>query len=118
MRDDSKLPAGHRAVIATLLALLIWLVAAVGAQAVPRTFFRTMPQTGTAAADIDHMGQARVGTLRLGIDWASTDPTPADDHNFGGFAALIREAARKRNHRAPLRRRHSRLGGGPRRQRL
>jgi hypothetical protein len=94
MRGDTEFHARHRAVIATLLALLITLVAAAGAQAVPKTFFGTMPQTGIGATDIDHMGQAKVGTLRLGIDWASTDPTPGDDYNFGGFDALVREAAR------------------------
>jgi polysaccharide biosynthesis protein PslG len=95
MRGDTKFYARHRAVIATLLALLISLSAAAGAQAVPKTFFGTMPQTGLSSTDIDHMGQARVGTLRLGIDWASTDPTPGDDYNFGGFDALVKAAAQQ-----------------------
>jgi hypothetical protein len=94
MRGDTKRHARHRAVIATLLALLIALTAAAGAQAVPKTFFGTMAQTGLGASDVDHMGQAKVGTLRTGIDWASTDPGPGDDYNFGGFDALLREAAR------------------------
>jgi polysaccharide biosynthesis protein PslG len=95
MPADSKLHARHRAVIATLLALLIALTAAASAQAVPKTFFGTMSQTALGAADFQHMGQAKVGTLRTGIDWASTDPTPGDDYNFGGFDAQVREAAQQ-----------------------
>ena len=96
MRSDTKRHARHRAVIATLLGLLIALAAAAGAHAkaaAPKTFFGMMPQTNVAASDIAHMGEANVGTLRLGIDWASTDPTPGDDYNFGGFDALVKAAA-------------------------
>jgi hypothetical protein len=97
MRGDTKLHARHRAVIATLLALLVALAAATGAQAkrAPRTFFGVMPQTVLSTADIETMGQARVGTLRTGIDWASTDPGPGDDYNFGSFDAQVREAAKQ-----------------------
>jgi hypothetical protein len=97
MRSNTNVHARHRAVIATLLALLITLAAAAGAQAkaAPKTFFGVMPQTVLSTGDIERMGQAKVGTLRTGIDWASTDPTPGDDYRFGSFDAQVREAAKQ-----------------------
>ena len=96
MRGNSDLRARHRAVIATLLALLIAFAAASGAQAkaaVPRTFFGVMPQTSLSTADIQHMGQARVGTLRMGFDWSYIDPTPEGTYNFGLYDELVKAAA-------------------------
>jgi hypothetical protein len=95
MPVDRSLSARRRAVIATLLCLALSVAFAASAQAVPKTFFGVMPQTGLATSDIERMGQAKVGTLRTGIDWASTDPTPGSDYNFGGFDAQVREAAKQ-----------------------
>jgi polysaccharide biosynthesis protein PslG len=95
MTGDTMVHARHRAVIAALLTLLVTLVAASSAQAIPKTFFGMMAQTGLATSDFDRMGQAKVGTLRVGIDWASTDPTPGSDYNFGGFDAQVRDAAKQ-----------------------
>jgi hypothetical protein len=85
--------ARSRALIATLLAMLITLIAASGAHAVKRTFFGVMPQTNLTTADIQHMGAAKVGTLRMGFDWSFINPTPDGNYNFGMYDTLVGAAA-------------------------
>jgi hypothetical protein len=83
----------RRAVIAALLATLGVLVAASGAHAAKRTFFGVMPQTNLTTADIEHMGDARVGTLRMGFDWSFINPTQGGIYNFSLYDALVKSAA-------------------------
>jgi polysaccharide biosynthesis protein PslG len=93
MRGHRQGTARSRALIATLLALSISLLATASAQAVKRAFFGVMPQTNLSTADIGHMGDARVGTLRMGFDWAYMDPTPDGTYNWGLYDTLMKEAA-------------------------
>jgi Glycosyl hydrolase catalytic core len=96
MPADTNRLARSRAIIAALLAALCVLAGTSSASAAaPRSFFGVMPQTNLQTSDIDRMGQAKVGTLRFSIDWASVDPTSApNDYNFGGVDAQVRDAAK------------------------
>ena len=90
------------------LVAVVALAAAASAQAgPPRSFFGVVSQTPYEPkrpdlssdvldpADIARMGQARVGTLRVEVHWASIDPTPAaGDYDFSRFDALVGDAAR------------------------
>ncbi len=93
MRGHRQGTARSRALIATLLVLSISLLATASAQAVKRTFFGVMPQTNLSTADIEHMGDARVGTLRMGFDWSYIEPTPDGNYNFGLYDTLVKTAA-------------------------
>ena len=75
------------------IALLSLLVVSTKAQAAPRGFFGVMTQDALTANDYEHMGQAKVGTFRFAIHWASIDPGPGDDYNFAGVDEIVREAA-------------------------
>ncbi|MGH2953377.1 MAG: hypothetical protein ACRDK9_05055 [Solirubrobacterales bacterium] len=80
---------------AALVALCALATAATAQAAAPRSFFGVVPQTPLETADLDRMGQARVGTLRFEIQWAVVDPTPAaGDSDFAGVDALVADAAR------------------------
>jgi hypothetical protein len=76
-----------------VIALLCLLVASAKAQAAPREFFGIMAQDTLTGSDYQHMGKAKVGTLRFPISWAGIDPSPADDYNFAGIDETVREAA-------------------------
>jgi hypothetical protein len=95
MPADISRVARWRAVVATLLASVCVLAGASRAEAAtPSGFFGVMTQTNVKTSDIDRMGQAKVGTYRFALDWASVDPTQAaDDYNFGGVDALVRAGA-------------------------
>jgi hypothetical protein len=53
-----------------------------------------MPQDPLTTPDYERMGEARVGTLRFMIHWASVDPGPGLDYNFAQVDEVVREAAR------------------------
>jgi hypothetical protein len=61
----------------------------------PRDFFGVAPQTHLTPEDFERMGEAKVGTIRLEINWASVDPTPGADYNLGAIDALVREGAER-----------------------
>jgi hypothetical protein len=103
MSARSKFPARRRAVIAALLVLSFTLVGAATASArTPRDFFGVMPQTSLSTQDIEHMGEAKVGTLRFEISWSAVDPTAGGDYNFGGVDAIVRDAAESRIRALPF----------------
>ena len=77
-----------------VVALLSLLVASSKAHAAPRDFFGVMPQDPLTASDYQHMGQAKVGTLRFMIHWASVDPGPGFDYNFAPIDEVVGQAAR------------------------
>ncbi|HEX2128654.1 MAG TPA: hypothetical protein VHF58_05505 [Solirubrobacterales bacterium] len=77
-----------------VIALLSLLVVSTKAEAAPRAFFGVMPQDPLTTADYQHMGQAKVGTLRFMIHWASVDPGPGFDYNFAPVDEVVRESAR------------------------
>jgi Glycosyl hydrolase catalytic core len=94
MRAHRQGTARSRALVVTLLAALIALIAATGAQAAKkRTFFGVMPQTNVSTSDIDHMGAAKVGTLRLGFDWAYINPAADGTYNWSIYDSRVRAAA-------------------------
>ena len=86
----------------------------------PESFFGVMPQAPLTTADIDRMGQGKVGTLRFEIYWAAVDPTAApDDYNWAAPDAIVADTVRERDLAAPVRLQHPALGGrGPRRLQL
>jgi hypothetical protein len=61
----------------------------------PADFYGVVPQTGLSPADMQRMGTANVGVLRIIINWSSIDPTSADnDNNWSGLDGLMLEAAK------------------------
>ena len=86
----------RRAFSLTIALSLVGLFVAANASAVPRNVFGVMPQKGLSVSDIEHMGEAKVGTLRFGLDWSGIDPSPAaGDYNFAHIDALVGEAAKQ-----------------------
>ncbi|MQA76175.1 MAG: hypothetical protein GEU88_17885 [Solirubrobacterales bacterium] len=83
-----------RLAIAALLALGAIGVTAAGAQAVPKGFYGVVPQAPLGTADYARMGQGKVGTLRVQLNWAGSDPTAtAGDYDFHVFDAVVAGAA-------------------------
>jgi hypothetical protein len=85
-------------VAAAALAIAACLTAATPARAqseavVPSTFFGVAPQSTLTAAELERLAQGRVGTLRIFMQWAAIDPTPADDDNWGQIDAIVGAAA-------------------------
>jgi hypothetical protein len=83
-----------RRLLATALAVaaLAVLAAAPAANAVPRSFYGVVPQTQLGDADFARMGQGKVGTLRVIINWSVVEQTP-DVYNWAGYDAIIAGAA-------------------------
>ena len=68
-----------------------------GAQAAkaPADFFGVSPQTAIFGTDIDRMATAKVGVMRIIINWAAVDQTAADgDNNWSSVDGLMLDAAR------------------------
>ena len=60
----------------------------------PRSFYGVVPQGKLSAADIQRMGQGRVGTIRATLPWAEIDPTPlAGDLRWKDYDAIVGAAA-------------------------
>ena len=58
-------------------------------------FFGVVPQTAVFGGDVDRMGIANVGVMRIIINWAAVDPTAADgDNDWSSVDGLMLEAAR------------------------
>jgi hypothetical protein len=93
---DSRTRSNARLIaVATIAAATIALVATSAQAAAPRSFFGVVPQTNLNTADIDRMGQGRVGTLRVPLFWSTVDPSAAaGDESYAGFDAIVRDSAR------------------------
>jgi hypothetical protein len=61
--------------------------------AIPRAFYGTVPNTGLDPGDFDRMAAARVGSLRIGINWPDVQASRNGPFNFGGVDQLIGQAA-------------------------
>ncbi|MGH2987529.1 MAG: hypothetical protein ACRDLO_12695, partial [Solirubrobacterales bacterium] len=62
------------------------------AAAEPRSFWGVSSQTGLGAADLARMGEARVGTLRALLHWATVEPAPGA-RDWSAIDAIVAEAA-------------------------
>lgn len=82
--------------VAALAAVTVCaLVAQPASAAAPRSFYGISPQTGLASPDLDRMGQAKVGTIRVPIFWFVADPAaPAGGYDFTQTDQIVRDAAR------------------------
>lgn len=62
---------------------------------VPAAFYSVVSQSPLSAADLDRMGEGRVGALRMAFDWATIDPTPArGGYEWGAIDPVIADAVR------------------------
>jgi hypothetical protein len=78
-----------------LLASVLTLAAASDAPAAPRAFYGVGPQGGLTSADLDRMGQGRIGTLRIALNWFVIDPGPAPgDYDWSSVDPIVAGAAR------------------------
>jgi hypothetical protein len=59
----------------------------------PKDFFGVDPQAPLVKADLDRMGQGKVGTLRFEIFWAGQNPAPGV-YEWGAVDQIVRDAAR------------------------
>jgi hypothetical protein len=86
-----------RAVGAITAAMMVSLTmgAATGSAAkAPSSFFGVSSQTPLATDDFAQMGKAKVGSLRVVIDWSAIDPTAAaGDNNFSSVDPIVLNAA-------------------------
>lgn len=84
------------AAVAALLVLALGVATTAHAKA-PRTFWGVAPQTPLEEkyADLDRMGQGKVGTVRIPVFWSEVDPTAAPgDTNWASIDPLVAGAAR------------------------
>jgi hypothetical protein len=90
----------HRLWAATVAAALLALMLAVAASAqakAPRTFWGVAPQTALDQnyADLDRMGQGKVGTVRIPVFWSEVDGTDTPgDTNWASVDGIFAGAAR------------------------
>lgn len=83
----------HRLALAALLGALSLTLAPLPASAgVPRDFYGVTPINDLSSADIDRMGQARVGVLRLNVLWRTAEPNPGE-FDFASLDAVVGQAA-------------------------
>ena len=63
---------------------------------VPRGFFGVVPQAELFDADLEKMGEGKVGTLRLVVPWGLIDATAKpNDHNYGYIDPIVLGAAER-----------------------
>lgn len=79
--------------VAALLGALILTLAPAAAPAVSRDFYGVTPIRDIGAGDIDRMGQARVGFIRLNLLWRTIEPSPGE-YDFANLDAVVGQAAR------------------------
>jgi hypothetical protein len=83
----------HRLALAALLGALGLTLAATPASAVPRDFWGVIAINELSAEDFDHMGQGKVGTLRIPVLWRTAEPSPGElDLDYLDF--VVGQAAR------------------------
>ena len=97
-RPIGELVRGSLAVAAGIAASLAILSAAPKADAAGgREFFGVSPQTELTPSDFARMRAAGIGTVRVWLPWAATDPAPpAGDFQFTSFDATVAAAAAAR----------------------
>ena len=60
----------------------------------PADFYGVVPQTTIFGSDLDRMGQAKVGVMRIIMNWGAIDQTAADnDNDWTGIDAIMLGAA-------------------------
>jgi polysaccharide biosynthesis protein PslG len=62
---------------------------------VPRSFYGTVAATPLTQSDFDRMGDARVGSLRLGVYWPTVQPEHRGPLNWGGIDQAVAAAGRE-----------------------
>jgi hypothetical protein len=85
-------------VVSAAIGVLGALSAGSAAQAAkaPADFYGVAPQTGLSGPDLERMGTAKVGVIRILINWASVDQTSSDgDNNWSGIDGLMLAAAQQ-----------------------
>jgi hypothetical protein len=65
------------------------------AQAAPRSFFGIVPQAIISEEDARYMRAARIGSIRLPIDWGAVQPSRRGGYNWEGVDNEIATAARQ-----------------------
>ena len=87
--------SGH--VLGALVALLALCACAPQAEAAraPRAFYGVMAAQDPTPAEIDRMGDGRVGTLRINLVWGAVQPSESAPLDWGYYDAIIGEAARR-----------------------
>jgi polysaccharide biosynthesis protein PslG len=97
-----KARAISAAAVATLLSLTMGAATSSAAKAPPE-FFGVVPQTALDGSDFTRMGQGKVGSVRVLLNWGAIDPTSAaGDNNFVPFDAIVSEAATNGIHVLPF----------------
>jgi hypothetical protein len=97
LRQKSRaIGAALAAAAVTALVLSLTMGAATSSAAkAPGDFFGVASQTSLGSADFTRMGEGKVGSLRLIVNWAEIDPSAAaDDSNWSSVDPLVLEAAR------------------------
>jgi Beta-galactosidase len=79
--------------VAALLGALSLTLAPAPASAVPRDFYGVIPIRDLTASDIDRMGQAKVGVLRLTTLWRAVEPSPGQ-FDFANLDGIVGQTAR------------------------
>jgi len=60
----------------------------------PADFYGVVPQTQIFGPDLQRMGQANVGVMRIIMNWGAIDATSAEgDNDWSGIDGIMREAA-------------------------
>jgi hypothetical protein len=79
--------------VAALLGALSLTLAPASASAVPRDFYGVTPINDLTGSDIDRMGRANVGVLRLTTLWREFEPNPGE-YDFSRLDGVVGQAAR------------------------
>jgi hypothetical protein len=87
---------GAAAVSAVLVGLLASPGSAPGQGSPPTQFYGVVAQDQLGNADLERMGQGRVGTLRVTLSWAEIDsPTVPSGYDWSEFDELVTAASRE-----------------------
>lgn len=78
--------------LALAVAAVFAVVTAPTSSAVPRSFFGVVPQTLLGDADFARMGQGKVGTLRIILNWAAVEAQP-DAYSWSFYDDIVAGAA-------------------------
>jgi GH35 family endo-1,4-beta-xylanase len=79
--------------VAALLGALGLTLAPASASALPRDFYGVIPIRDASSADIDRMGQANVGIMRLNLLWRTVEPSQGQ-FDFANLDSIVGQAAR------------------------
>jgi hypothetical protein len=79
--------------VAALLGALSLTLAPASASAVPRDFYGVVPVNDLTGAEMDRMGQAKVGVLRMTTLWRTIEPNQGQ-YDFSSIDPVVGPAAR------------------------